>query len=55
MNFSRLIIDGIPAGFTNEQLRSLFCPYGTVLAATVLEADTLPPTGLVEVATMEEA
>jgi len=24
-------------GKTNEQLRSLFCPYGTVLAATVLE------------------
>lgn len=54
---TRLLVDGIPSLFTDQQFQELFLPYGTVLSAEVMS----DPNGeslefsYVEMATFDEA
>jgi RNA recognition motif-containing protein len=54
---TRLLVDGIPSFFSDEQLRALFLRYGTVLSAAVMRypnGDSLE-FGYVEMAAPEHA
>ena len=54
---TRLFVDGIPSYFSENELRSLFLPYGTVLHTEVVRASSGRSLrfGFVEMATCQEA